>query len=99
LAANHPKTRRETLEKLKKSRSKYVRGVIFLRKDVTTADDVKTAAKDKDGYVRALVAQHELVTLPILEKFATDKDPEVRKLACAHKLATPEMKAAAALLG
>ncbi len=99
LAANHPKTRKETLEKLKKSRSKYVRGVIFLRKDVTTADDVKTAAKDKDGYVRALVAQHELVTLPILEKFATDKDPEVRRLACAHKLATPEMKAAAALLG
>ena len=98
LAANHPKTRRETLEKLKKSRSKYVRGVIFLRKDVTTADDLKIAAKDKDGYVRALVAQHELVTLPILEKFASDKDPEVRKLACSHKLATPEMKAAAALL-
>jgi len=98
LAANHPETRKETLEKLKKSRSKYVRGVVFLRKDMTTADDVKIAAKDKDGYVRALVAQHEFVTLPILEKFATDKDPEVRKLACAHKLATPEMKAAAALL-
>lgn len=98
LAANHPKTRKETLEKLKKSRSKYVRGVIFLRKDVTTAEDVKAAAKDKDAHVRALVAQHELVTLPILEKLAADKDPEVRKLACAHKLATPEMKAAAALL-
>jgi hypothetical protein len=98
LAANHPDTRRETLEKLKKSRSKYVRGVIFLRKDLTTAEDVKLAAKDKDGYVRCLVAQHELVTLPILEKLASDKDPEVRKVVCAHPLATPEMKAAAALL-
>ena len=98
LAANHPDTRRETLEKLKKSRSKYVRGVIFLRKDITTAEDVKLAAKDKDGYVRCLVAQHELVTLPILEKLASDKDPEVRKVVCAHPWATPEMKAAAALL-
>jgi hypothetical protein len=98
IAANHPDTRKETLEKLKKSRSKYVRGVIFLRKDITTAEDVKLAAKDKDGYVRCLVAQHELVTLPILEKLASDKDPDVRKLACAHPLATPEMKAAAALL-
>lgn len=98
LAANHRSTRRETLEKLKKSRSKYVRGVILLRGDITSADDVKIAAKDKDAYVRALVAQHELVTLPILEKLASDKDAEVRKMACAHKLATPEMKATAALL-
>jgi hypothetical protein len=65
---------------------------------LTTAEDVKLAAKDKDGYVRCLVAQHELVTLPILEKLASDKDPEVRKVVCAHPLATPEMKAAAALL-
>jgi hypothetical protein len=98
IAANHPETPRETLEKLKKSRSKYVRGVIFSRKDITTAEDVKAASKDKDAYVRCLVAKHELVTLPILEKLASDKDPEVRKLACEHPQATPEMKAAAALL-
>ena len=98
IAANHPNTPRETLEKLKKSRSKFVRGVIFLRDDITTAEDVKLAAKDKDAHVRCLVAQHKLVTIEILEKFASDKDPEVRRIACSHKLATPEMKAAAALL-
>jgi len=98
IAANHPKTRRETLEKLKKSRSKFVRGVILQRQDITTAEDVKKAAKDKDAHVRQIVAAHPLVTLETLEKLASDKDPEVRKAAVAHSLATPEMKAAAALL-
>jgi hypothetical protein len=98
LAANHPKTRKETLEKLKKSRSKFVRGVILQREDFTNTEDVKKAAKDKDAHVRQIVASHPLVTLETLEKLANDKDPEVRKAAIAHPLATPEMKAAAALL-
>jgi len=98
IAANHPKTKRETLEKLRKSRSKYVRAVILQRQDITTEEDVKRASKDKDAYVRQLVAQHPLVTLETLEKLANDKDAEVRKAAVSHPLATPEMKAAAALL-
>ena len=98
IAANHPNTKRETIEKLKKSRSKYVRGVILQRQDITTEEDVKKASKDKDAYVRHLVAQHPLVTLETLEKLANDKDADVRKAAVSHPLATPEMKAAAALL-
>ena len=98
LAAINPTTRIETLEKLKKSKSKYVRGVVFLRPEVTSIADVEKAAKDKEAFIRTLVAQHPLVTLEILEKLASDKDPEVRASACSHKLATKEMKAAAALL-
>lgn len=98
LAAIHPKTRVETLEKLKKSRSKYVRGVIMGRSEVFTHDDLKKAIKDKEAYVRILAAKHPLVDLELLEKLAGDSDLEVRTSACEHKLATPEMKATAALL-
>ena len=98
IAASHPKTRLETLEKLKKSRSKYVRGVIMERSEVFNYDDLKKAVKDKEAYVRILAAKHPLVDLELLEKLANDSDPEVRAAACEHKLATPEMKATAALL-
>ena len=98
IAASHPKTRLETLEKLKKSRSKYVRGVIMERSEVFNYDDLKKAVKDKEAYVRILAAKHPLVDLELLEKLASDSDPEVRAAACEHKLATPEMKATAALL-
>lgn len=98
IAASHPKTRLETLEKLKKSRSKYVRGVIMERSEVFNYDDLKKAVKDKEAYVRLLAAKHPLVDLELLEKLANDTDPDVRAAACEHKLATPEMKAMAALL-
>ena len=98
LAAKHPKTRMETLEKLKKSRSKFVRGVLLERPDFVTPDDLKKAAKDKDPYVRGLVAAHEKVPLEILEVLAGDADVEVRNLAASNPLATPEIKTIAALL-
>ena len=98
IAAQHPETRIETLEKLKKSKSKYVRGEIMNRLEVFTYEDLKKYSKDKESYLRTLVAQHPLVDITILEKLATDGDEEVRSKACAHKLATPEMKATAALL-
>ena len=98
LAAKHPKTRMETLEKLKKSRSKFVRGVLLERPDFVTPEDLKKAAKDKDPYVRGLVAAHEKVPLEILEVLAGDADVEVRNLAASNPLATPEIKAIAALL-
>ena len=68
------------------------------RLEVFTYEDLKKFAKDKESYVRTLVAQHPLVDIAILEKLASDGDEEVRSKACAHKLATPEMKATAALL-
>jgi hypothetical protein len=98
IAARHPETKLETLEKLKKSKSKYVRGEVMNRLEVFTYEDLKKYSKDKESYVRALVAQHPLVDISILEKLAIDSDEEVRNKACAHKLATPEMKATAALL-
>jgi hypothetical protein len=98
IAARHPETKLETLEKLKKSKSKYVRGEVMNRLEVFTYEDLKKYSKDKESYVRALVAQHPLVDISILEKLAIDGDEEVRNKACAHKLATPEMKATAALL-
>ncbi len=98
LAAKHPKTRIETLEKLKKSRSKFVRGVLLERPDFVTPDDLKKAAKDKDPYLRGLVAAHEKVSREILEVLAGDADVEVRNLAASNPLATPEIKAIAALL-
>ena len=98
IAARHPETKLETLEKLKKSKSKYVRGEVMNRLEVFTYEDLKKYSKDKESYVRALVAQHPLVDITILEKLAIDGDEEVRNKACAHKLATPEMKAAATLL-
>ena len=98
IAARHPETRIETLEKLKKSKSKYVRGEIMNRLEVFIYEDLKKYSKDKESYVRTLVAQHLLVDIAILEKLASDGDEEVRSKACAHKLATPEMKATAALL-
>ena len=48
--------------------------------------------------LQALAANHPDTRRETLEKLASDKDPEVRKVVCAHPLATPEMKAAAALL-
>ncbi len=98
IAARHPETKLETLEKLKKSKSKYVRGEVMNRLEVFTYEDLKKYSKDKESYVRALVAQHPLVDITILEKLAIDGDEEVRNKACAHKLATPEMKATAVLL-
>ena len=98
LAAQHPKTRRETLEKLKKSRSSFVRGVLLQRPDLVTEDDLKKAAKDKDTYIRSLVAAHESVPLDVLEILAGDKEASVRELAASNERATPEIKAIAALL-
>lgn len=98
IAARHPDTKVETLEKLKKSKSKYVRGEIMKRLEVFNYEDLKKFSKDKESYVRTLVAEHPLVDIAILEKLASDVDAEVRTKACAHKLATPEMKATAALL-
>jgi len=98
IAASHPNTRLETLEKLKKSRSKYVRGVVMGRNEVFDYDDLKKAVKDKEAYVRILAAKHPLIDLELLEKLASDNDPDVRAAACEHKLATPEMKATTALL-
>ncbi len=98
VVAMHPLSRSETLEKLKKSRSQYVRGVLLNRPDFATPEDFKKAAKDKDSYVRCIVAAHEKVPLEILEILAGDKDDQVRNLAAANPLATPEIKAIAALL-
>lgn len=98
LAAKHPETRRETLEKLRKSRSQYVRGVLLQRPDFVTNKDLTRAAKDKDKYVRCIVAAHDSVPLEVLEILAGDEDKEVRELASRNPRATPEIKAIAALL-
>lgn len=98
IVAMHPLSRRETLEKLKKSRSQYVRGVLLNRPDFATPEDFKKAVKDKDSYVRCVVAAHEKVPIELLEILAGDKDDQVRNLAASNPLATPEIKAIAALL-
>lgn len=98
IAARHPLTRPETLTKLKTARSKYVRGVMLERPEFSSPEDLVKASKDKDAYVRSLVAAHSNVTAETLEKLASDKDPEVRKVAAANPNATPEIKAAVALL-
>jgi len=98
IAARHPLTHPETLAKLKSAKSKYVRGVILERPEFSSPQDLAKAAKDKDAYVRSLVAAHQNVELDVLEKLASDRDSQVRKFAVANPKATPEMKAAAALI-
>jgi len=96
IVALHPLTRPETLKKMRKARSKYVRTALAQRPDLEALPGL---AKDKEPTVRVAVASQASAPLDILESLAMDPDIEVRAAVHANPSATDAARAAAALLG
>ena len=96
VVALHPLTRAETLRKMRKARSKYVRAALAQRPD---QEALPGLAKDKEVSVRVAVAAQAATPAEILEALAMDPEREVRAAVHANPSATDTARAAAALLG
>jgi hypothetical protein len=96
VVALHPLTRSETLTKMRKARSKYVRAALAQRPD---PEALPILAGDKESTVRAAVAGQTETSLDILEVLAMDPEREVRAAVHANPNSSETARAAATLLG
>ncbi len=96
IVALHPLTRPETLTKMRKARSKYVRAALAQRPDLEALPGL---AKDKESSVRVAVATQTATPAAILEALALDPDREVRAAVHANPNSSETARAAGALLG
>lgn len=96
VVALHPLTRPETLKKMRKARSKYVRAALAERPDL---EALPSLAKDKEASVRQAVAAQALTPPAILDTLAMDPEREVRAAAHANSNSSETARAAATLLG
>jgi len=96
VVALHPLTRPETLKKMRKARSKYVRAALAQRPDLEALPGL---AKDKESSVRVAVAAQTATPADILEALAMDAEREVRAAVQANTSASETARASAALLG
>ena len=96
VVALHPLTPPETLKKMRKARSKYVRAALADRPDL---DALPGLAKDKEASVRLAVAAQTATPAEILEALAMDPEKEVRAAVHANASSSETARAAAILLG
>jgi hypothetical protein len=96
VVALHPLTRPETLKKMRKARSKYVRAALAQRPD---DEALPLLAKDKESVVRAAIAAQPATPVELLEVLAMDPEREVRAAIHTNPSATDTARSAAALLG
>ena len=96
VVALHPLTRPETLKKMRKARSKYVRVALAERPDL---EALPSLAKDKESVVRAAIAAQPATPVELLEVLAMDPEREVRAVVHANSSATDTARSAAVLLG
>jgi hypothetical protein len=96
VVALHPLTPPETLKKMRKARSKYVRAALAERPDL---DALPGLAKDKEASVRLAVAAQTATPAEILEALAMDPEKEVRAAVHANASSSETARAASSLLG